>query len=217
MQDVRRKSLIFAPEPLAQRQPPIRSQPDARAELPAFTVERLLHPPNVGGGCGDKLKTPDLKHREFETSKGPSQRLELREIHNGEIATKFFVAANALIIIQEVAASVEDQSIFVYFDGFRVVRGMAVDKGNICTIGQSMRKPSVLFWNLISPIRSPMNGGDDHIARPPQARDLFGGPRDAVLAETGEKVHAGGRCSCSPIPEDAARRGGERKYQQASF
>src|SRR5664279_3670313 len=172
----------------AQRQSPVWRQADPRAERRAFAIERPAHPLDIGSRCWNKLKTPDLKHREFETRKMSGQGIETGEIHHGEIAAKFLVAANALIVIQEVAASVEDQSILVYFDGFRVVRGMAVDKRNIGLIDEAARKSSLLFWNLISPICSPMNRCNDQIAWPPYALHLFRDPRDAFIGKVADKV-----------------------------
>jgi hypothetical protein len=158
-------------------------------------------PLDIGSRCGNKLKTPDLKHREFATRKTSGQGLETGEIHRGEIAAKFLVAANALIVVQEVAASVEDQSILVAFDGLRVVRGMAVDKRNIGPIDEGARKSSLLFRTLISPICSPMNGCNHQIAWPPYALRLFRDPRDAFIGKVGDKVHAGGHWSHGPFKE----------------
>ncbi len=92
-----------------------------------------------------------------------------------------------------------------------------MDKRNIGLIDEAARKSSLLFWNLISPICSPMNRCNDQIAWPPYALHLFRDPRDAFIGKVADKVHASGRWSRSPIPRDAARRRREGKCHQASF
>ena len=52
------------------------------------------------------------------------------QVHQGEIAPEFFVSSNTLIVRDEVAATVQDQTISIDFDGSDGVGGVTVDEIN---------------------------------------------------------------------------------------
>jgi hypothetical protein len=56
--------------------------------------------------------------------------VKIGEDHQRQIAAEPLVAPDTLIIVEEIAAAVQDRAIFVDVDGPRVVRGMAVQDRN---------------------------------------------------------------------------------------
>ena len=138
-------------------QPPIRCQPDAHIELPAFTIECLLQPNDIRIGCGNKLKASNLQGHQFEICEIPCEAIEAGEIHQREIASEFLVTANAFVIVQKVATTVEDGLILVDFDRFRMMGRMAMNYIDSSSVNESMSEDARPFGNPVAPIRAPVN------------------------------------------------------------
>ena len=93
-----------------------------RAELAAFPVQRFPYPINVGLGRKDQTELPDLEGYRLKSEKIPTRCVDVSEIHDGEVAAVFLVTPDTLIIIEEIAAAVQNKPAAVDLDRLRVMR-----------------------------------------------------------------------------------------------
>ena len=131
-------------------------------------------PIDIGAGWTNETKLADLERNNFGHRYIPVGRVDIGKIHQGEIVTIVFVALNALVIVQKIAAAVEDQPIAVDLDPLGMMRGMAVNDRNISALDKAMGKVPLPFRNVITPIRSLMNRDNNHVTRLSVTRDLVG-------------------------------------------
>ena len=82
--------------------------------------------------------------------------IHFNQVHHREIATEFLVSTDTLIVRDEVAATVQDQTFSINFDGFDVVGGVTVDEINT-TFNEPVREIDLLGGNLIAPVAAPMD------------------------------------------------------------
>ena len=149
---------------------------DDSAEPQAFPFEHLLHPFNVLPRGAIKLEVPDLKRDDFERREIAGRRFDICEIHRRQVAAIFFVAADAFIIIEEIAATIKNESLMLDFDGLRVMRRMAVNDRHIRAVDERACEKLLFGRDFVTPIRSPMKRDNGQIAWPLNAEDIFGGP-----------------------------------------
>src|SRR5438105_3937571 len=74
-------------------------------------------------------------------------------------------AADALVVVDEIAAPVEDQPAPVELQGARVVRGVPVDDVH-AAVDERMGEGDLLAGDRIAPVGPPVDRGHRHIARP---------------------------------------------------
>ncbi len=108
-------------------QSPTRRTHDARLERRAFAIERLPQPIDVLPRGMGKLKSPDLERRHVEGAQTAVCGIDLGEIHERKIPAKLLETCDAFIIVQEIAATVKDETILVDLDRLGVMRGVAVN------------------------------------------------------------------------------------------
>jgi hypothetical protein len=146
----------------------------------ADPVEDRGEPLPVGGGG---LVQPHLAglHR------GHPQRGELagagvkgREVEQAQVGPAGLVAGDALVVIDAVAAAVQDELAAVHLDRARVVAGVAVDEVD-AAVDQPAGEAHLIRVEAVSPVRSPVDGDDGDVAGPPGrlhlADDVIGGRR----------------------------------------
>src|SRR5262249_8540695 len=104
---------------------------------------------------------------------------------------------------QKIAASVEDQLLFVDLDAFGVMRGMTVDDIESRLLDETVRKFPLGGRNLVTPIRPPMNGGHKDIAGS-LCRRSSRNQRYGAIGEIGQQIDAGLLLTGGPIRGDAA-------------
>ena len=107
---------------VGKRKPAVWIEHDAGPEPQTFPLERLLHPFDVLRRGAIKLEVPDLKRDDFERREISSRRFDVREIHKGQVAAIFLVSADAFIIIEEIAATVENEPLMLDLEGLGVMR-----------------------------------------------------------------------------------------------
>jgi hypothetical protein len=132
-----------------------------------------------------KLKSPGPEGRDVEGAETAVGRIDVREIHQREIAAKLLVARDAFVIVEEIAAAVKDETILVDFDRLGVMRGVAVNDGDARLLDQSMSEPALILRRLIAPIRPLMDGDDHDVSRPPDLRELLDDRADCRLGKRG--------------------------------
>jgi hypothetical protein len=79
---------------------------------------------------------PDLKRDHLERGKGAC-RLEVDKVHQGQVVTKLVIAPDALVVVQEIAAAIENKPIAVDLNGFPMMRRMAVNDRNIGSVDKA--------------------------------------------------------------------------------
>lgn len=96
--------------------------PDARTELPTSSVQSLLQPVDIPVRRLDELEPADLEGNQVERDQTLASGTKVSDIHHGKIGPEFLVAFDAFIVIQEVAAAIENKPIPVHLDGFGMMR-----------------------------------------------------------------------------------------------
>ncbi len=104
-----------------------------------------------------------------------------REVEQAQVAAVGLVAGDALVIIDAVAAAVQDEPAAVHLDRARVVWGVAVHHVD-AAVDQSAGEAHLIGVHAVSPVGSPVDG--DH-------RDVTGPLGRLHLAE--DAVGGGGR------------------------
>src|SRR5262249_26154342 len=119
------------------------------------------------------------------------------------------LAGDPLVIVEEIAAAVEDQVTSVYLQALDVVGRMAMNYVNARPVDQAMSKGDLIFGDLISPVATPVDRDDDEMASAGLTRDRFGDLLDRTIGEIGQEVHPGRPRRRSPLGGYTARRGAE--------
>ena len=114
---------------------------DAGSESQALPIERLLHPIDVLPRGAAQLEVPDLKRDCLERGEVSGRGLGICEIHERQVAAIFFAPPDTFIIIEEIAATIENEPLMVDLDGLRVMRRMAVNDRHIA-LSMSVRAKS---------------------------------------------------------------------------
>ena len=116
-----------------------------------------------------------MKGNDLERRKGP-RWLNVSEIHQDQIIPKFLVAFNPFVVVQEIAAAIDNEPTAVNLDGLRMMRRMPMDDRDIGFVDQRVRKTALLFWNIVAPVRPPMDRNNDQITRPIKTHDGISDP-----------------------------------------
>ena len=122
----------------------------------AFSVQRLPHPIIILLGSADELKTSNLKRDRFERDDIFGYGIDVSQVHQGEIAPIGFMASNTFIVVQKIAAAVENKAAPMDVDALGVMRRVTIDDGYIGLRDQRMCEPRPLLRHGITPIGSPM-------------------------------------------------------------
>src|SRR6516165_3022785 len=105
-----------------------------------------------------------LRFRHQEGRRAAYRRIQVGEIHQRQVITVALVTTNPFIVVQEITAAIENETISIDFDRFWMMRRMPVNDRHACLVDQSSGKNRLLIRNVISPIGSPMDRNDDKIA-----------------------------------------------------
>src|SRR5690606_26345322 len=99
-------------------------------------------------------KAPDPEGHQLESGEAAGA-VEGREVHEREVAAELLVTADPLVVVEEVAAPVEDRPAAVDLDRLRVVGGVAVHDVDARVIDQRVREAAVLARDLVPPVGAP--------------------------------------------------------------
>lgn len=125
-----------------------RFKPEAESHALAF--ERFPQPGGVFVRSGVEPELSDLQDNELEAFDGARLRFDIGEVHQREVVAELLMSADALIVVQEIPTAIEDQPTAIDFDRLGMMRGMAVDDGNIRAIDERMGDCPVLRQNFVS-------------------------------------------------------------------
>ncbi len=90
-------------------------------------------------------------------------RVDRWEVHEHQVAAVAIVTLDAFVVIDEVAASVEDRFPLVDLDSLGVVRGMTVDDIDTGLIDQLVGEGSLVRRDFVTPVAPPVNGRHDDV------------------------------------------------------
>ena len=126
------------------------------------------------------------------------------------------MAADPLVVVQEVAAAVEDRAPAVDLDRHRVVRGVAVDDVDGRALHQRVREAPVSGGNVVPPVGAPVHRRHDDVARAPRALHEPGHALDGLVGEVRQQVDARRRRARRPVARNAGVRGAEGEDERAA-
>src|ERR1700687_1291885 len=86
---------------------------DAGPGQQTFPLARLLHPFDVLPRRAVEPEVPDLKRDDLKRSEISGRRFDICEIHQRQVAAIFFAPADTFIIIEEIAATIENEPLMV--------------------------------------------------------------------------------------------------------
>ncbi len=111
---------------------------DPDAERTALSVQDVAQPVCVFMRRAVQPEISDLQRRHLELDQPSVRRVYARKIHQHQIVPEFLVSLDAFVIVQEIAAAIEDRLFLVDFDPLRMVRRMAVDDVDARQVDQRM-------------------------------------------------------------------------------
>ena len=130
---------------------------DPCSELLTFPIEYLLDPFNVPPRWNGETKVLDLQRNQFERMEASARRIQVGKIHQGKVVTVALVTTDTFIVVQKIAAAIENETISIDFDRSRMMRRMPVNDRYACFVDEGPGQNFLLMGNVISPIGSPMN------------------------------------------------------------
>src|SRR6185369_7358127 len=100
------------------------TQPRAIPELRTLLVDQLSEPARVVGRCTPQTKVTNPQRSHCKLDQPPARDVEGEEVHEGEIGAVLLVSRDPFVVVEEVAASVDDRPAGANLDRLRVMRGM---------------------------------------------------------------------------------------------
>lgn len=128
---------------------------DAGARLCAFLIESISQPHHILSRRAVQPELPDPKRRQFQFDELSARCRMTGQVHHREIVTKRLVISDALVIVEEVAAAIEDGFSSIDLNSFCVVGGMTVNDVEARIVDQAMREMSFLVRHRVAPIITP--------------------------------------------------------------
>src|SRR4029077_15691737 len=108
-------SLLPYPGPNENRLP-FEIKNDPCAELLTLPIQCLLDPFNVPPRWIGETKVLDLQRSQFERLEAPARRIQRREIHQRQGGTVALVTTDPFVVVQKIAAAIENETISIDFD-----------------------------------------------------------------------------------------------------
>ena len=111
----------FSPTAMVELLDYVQDQPYAKAFLTALPVKGVAEPPHPIQGCAVDPELPHLGWYESQRGEAVCRDVYRREVHEPQVAAIMLKAADSFIIVDEVAAAVNDRPPPVDFDSLHVV------------------------------------------------------------------------------------------------
>src|SRR3990172_670515 len=93
----------------------------------SFSIENIRDPSGITGRGVVHPKMTHLRGYHSQGKKLACLRIHLSEIHEPEVGAKRLISADSFIVVQKVAATVEDELAAVHLDRFQVMGRMAMN------------------------------------------------------------------------------------------
>jgi hypothetical protein len=104
------------------REQSIGSKIDSRPEATAHVVKHPPKPPGILAGGSVQSQAARLERRHGQLDELARYRIQSRQVEQPKIISVLPVAADALIVIDEITAAVQDQLLAVDLDGSWMMR-----------------------------------------------------------------------------------------------
>src|SRR5688572_24113025 len=106
--------------PRPERKATVGAQLERAAEALALGVQDAAQPLAIDVRRALEAQAPAVKRDELEFHELAALGVELGKVHHPEIGAELFVARNPLVVVDEVAAAVEDQLAAADLDALRM-------------------------------------------------------------------------------------------------
>ena len=103
-----------------------------------------------------------LQRRHLQLSEFTRCGIQAWQIEQAKIISVLPVTTDPLVIVDKIAAAIQDQFLAVDLERPGMVRGMSVDKID-STVDEPMRKAHLFRFDAIAPVRAPVCGDDHHV------------------------------------------------------
>ena len=129
--------------------------------------------------------------------------MQRREVQQAQVVPVLLMTGDAFVVVDAVAAAVQDELAPEHLDRARVMRGVAVDEVDTAA-DQPVGEADLVRVHVIPPVGSPVDGDDHDVTGPP------GGPRPAGdvvgggAGQIGQQVDAGPGRGSGPACRDPA-------------
>src|SRR5689334_15769672 len=106
------------------------------AELRTLAVDHSSEPTRILRRGTSQAKVANLQRTHRKLDQPPARDVEGEEVHEGEIGAELPVSRDPLVVVEEIAASVEDRPAGANLDRLRVMRGMPPHDVDACPVDQ---------------------------------------------------------------------------------
>ena len=142
-------------------------------------------------------------------------RIQTRQIEQTKIRPILIVAADALVVIDQIPTAVQDQLPAVDLDGPRMVGGVPMHHVD-AAVDQAVREADLIGCDAVAPVAAPMCGDDCQVTRLSRLEYLVAKLIGSGIAEGSDDMDAGSVIGGRPLVGDAAGRRTEGKDQDPS-
>src|SRR5947199_432868 len=143
-------------------------------------------------------------------------RIQIDQIHQGEIATELFITADSFVIREKIPAAIKNQATFENLDRFHVMRRVAVNESKTF-FDQAMGERDLLRRNVITPVAAPVDRSNEQIVWLLKLPHRIRNPACGRFRKIIEQVYPRTSARRAPSFENAARRRSKREEKQAPF
>ena len=99
-----------------QRQDILSASCHPRAEPLSFSIEKIFKPLGIDFRGTVHPKAPDLSRYHPQGEKVARPGVHIREVHQAEIPAEIFVTFDSLIIVEKIAAAIENEAFLVHLN-----------------------------------------------------------------------------------------------------
>lgn len=96
----------------------MRARHNGSSERAALAIQRLWQPVDIGAGRASRPELPNLQRNKVECSKRPAFGIKVGDVHQRKITSIHFPACDPFVVVQEVAAAIQDRAVTVDLDAF---------------------------------------------------------------------------------------------------
>src|SRR6266566_1321292 len=139
---------------------------DLGAERLADPLKYWPQPVAVLGGGVAQPHLCGLHRHHVQGREGAGAGRYRGEVQQAQIAAEVLVAADALVVVDGIAAAIQDQSAPVDLDGAGVVGGVAVDEIGP-SVDELVRETNLVIRHAIPPVAAPVHRHDNDVTRLP--------------------------------------------------
>ena len=188
---------------------------DSCPEGAADPLEHGAQPLPVRCGRGLQAHLRGLHGRDLQGCQLARARLHRREVEQPQVVAVLVVVPDALVVVDAVAAAVEDELAPEHLDRARVVRGVTVDQVGPA-VDQPVGEADLAGAHAIPPVRSPVDGDHSEVTGPLFGPDPAGDIVGGGVGQIRQHVDAGPVPGGGPVGRDPAGTGAARQHDDTA-